>query len=160
MLSKRDSRILRDGIFMIGRETDDADPDGGQAHHFINEGGTVISRYNWAGGMTEREHDDARRLRDNWERGRLCADAQAGGKPRANQHQERSVSADRAWKRHKHCFKQIGRDHKPVLEDILLHDEPPASYGRRTRCHGPTALGRALAALATYFERHERICTY
>lgn len=145
-------RNLREGA-VIGREVAEEDPDGNAVVHIRAVSGRMIDRAEWAGFLSAEEHQAASRLRDNWEQGRLCANAQAGG--RKAQRNARSHAAERAWERHRHCFHHIGgRRAARALEAMVLYDEAPVAYGRHKNCDGVAALLAALRRLTVYFERH------
>ncbi len=89
-------------------------------------------------------------FRDNWQDGRLMADARAGGQTRAKG--EITDTAAASWARHTMAMKHLGAAKALVIQAVVLHDEKLVSVGRRV--NGPLAvLEHGLDRLVTYCER-------
>lgn len=140
-------------------ELEPADHDGKAkiVTHWRNDTQREIDRLYKAGRLGKRGEDAHERymagstIRDVWEAagigpGRLVATSLE------QRVMGRHLASDYvAWDEYVIAIKQLGRDQKRVIQDVVLHDMPLDDWGRKWRCYPDSFLHGALDRLVIYY---------
>jgi hypothetical protein len=153
---KAKSQIIRSE--QINRGTDRADivrgsgPDGTVAVFAINRTQRMADRLYDQRRINPRQYDAATQLRDLWERAGICvANLSAADLHRISGGEQEWIADDAAFHRYMLAMKQMGRDGRRILFDVVIGDVHPDAWGRRFRCQGLLMLQGQLDRLARWW---------
>jgi hypothetical protein len=129
-----------------------AGPDGTVAVFAINRTQRMADRLHDKGLLDGRQYQAATQLRDLWERAGLeVADLSAGKLQRISGGESEWVGDEAAFHRYTLAMRQMGRDGRRILFDVVISDTAPDGWGRRYRCDGILMLQGQLERLATWW---------
>lgn len=129
-----------------------AGPDGNVAVFAINRTQRMGDRLLDRGLIDGRQHAAATQLRDLWEQAGLkVADMSAMSMQRVNGGTEDWVGDEDAFRRYTLAMRQMGRDGRRILFDVVISDMAPDAWGRRYRCDGVLMLQGQLERLARWW---------
>lgn len=134
-----------------GRLVREADPDGRLAVHWRNDTQREIDRLYKAGRISADQHLAGSTIRDVWEAAGI-----GPSKLVAVNLLERGVGKTGiydyvAWEEYSIAMRQVGRDQKRVIQDVVLHDMNLDDWGRKWRCFPDSFLHGALDRLCRYY---------
>jgi len=149
-------QVIRSEIVNNGRDRADvvraAGPDGTVAVFAINRTQRMVDRLFDRGAIDGRQYGAATRLRDLWERARLVtADLGAHDLYRISGGEREWVGDEAAFRRYMLAMRQMGRDGRRILSDVVIGDMAPEAWGRRYRCDGLLMLRGQLDRLAKWW---------
>lgn len=134
------------------RESDSAN---NNAVYLVNRTQRMIDRLARHNVIDSRQYDAATQLRDAWERAGLQiggAGARSLDRPMGlNEGPLDVVHDETAWRMYANAINQLSRDERRLVIAVVVHDQSPAEWGQRWRCHGETMLGRCLDKLVKYW---------
>ncbi len=136
-----------------GRIVREADTDGSIVTRTRNDTQREIDRLFHVERIDGNQHLAGTTLRDVWE----AAGIGPGNLRAASLEQRiqgRHLASDYvAWDEYVLAMKQLGRDHKRIVTDVVLYDENLDAWGRKWRCLPDPMLQRALDRLAKHYEK-------
>jgi hypothetical protein len=149
-------QVLRSEAINNGHDRADvvrgAGPDGTVAVFAMNRTQRMVDRLFDRGMIDGRQYSAANQLRDLWEQAGLCmADLSAGSLDRVSGSTHEWVGDDTAFRRYTLAMRQMGRDGRKILFDVVISDMAPDVWGRRYRCDGVLMLQGQLGRLATWW---------
>lgn len=153
---KTKPQLIRSEPIHGGRDRADvvraAGPDGTVAVFAINRTQRMADRLFDRGLIDARQYDAASQLRDLWERAGLCvADLSAADLHRVSGGDHDWIADDAAFRRYTLAMRQMGRDGRRILFDVVVSDMAPELWGRRFRCDGLLMLQGQLDRLAKWW---------
>jgi hypothetical protein len=153
---KAKPQVLGSEIINNGHDRADivrgAGPDGNVAVFAINRTQRMADRLLDKGVLDGRQHAAATQLRDLWEQAGLSvADLSAGSLQRIAGGSEEWVGDEDAFRRYTLAMRQMGRDGRRILFDVVISEMTPEAWGRRYRCDGVVMLRGQLERLARWW---------
>jgi hypothetical protein len=153
---KAKPQILGSEIINNGHDRADivrgAGPDGTVAVFAINRTQRMADRLLDKGLLDGRQHAAATQLRDLWEQAGLSiADLSAASFHRIAGGEQEWVGDENAFRRYTLAMRQMGRDGRRILFDVVISDMTPEAWGRRYRCDGAVMLQGQLERLAKWW---------
>ena len=153
---KAKPQLLGSEIINSGRDRADvvrgAGPDGTVAVYAINRTQRMADRLHDKGLIDGRQYSAATQLRDLWEQAGLgVADLSAGSLQRISGGEREWVGDEAAFHRYTLAMRQMGRDGRRILFDVVVADSAPDVWGRRYRCDGILMLRGQLERLAAWW---------
>ena len=129
-----------------------AGPDGNVAVFAISRTQRMADRLHDGGLIDGRQYAAATQLRDLWEQAGLgVADLSAAKLERVSGGEREWVGDEAAFHRYTLAMRQIGRDGRRILFDVVISDAAPDAWGGRYRCDGILMLQGQLDRLATWW---------
>jgi hypothetical protein len=129
-----------------------AGPDGTVAVYAINRTQRMADRLHDRGLIDGRQYSAATQLRDLWEQADLgVADLSAGSLQRISGGEREWVGDEAAFRRYTLAMRQMGRDGRLILFDVVVTDHAPDAWGRKYRCDGTLMLRGQLDRLAAWW---------
>jgi hypothetical protein len=153
---KAKPQLLGSGVINNGHDRADivraAGPDGNVAVFAISRTQRMADRLLDSGLIDGRQHAAATQLRDLWEQAGLkVADMSAASLHGIKGGGDDWVGDEDAFRRYTQAMRQMGRDGRRILFDVVVSDMAPDAWGRRYRCDGVLMLCGQLERLARWW---------
>ena len=134
-----------------GRIVREADIDGSIVVRIRVDTQREIDRLFRAGRVNGDQHLAGTTLRDQWESAGVAVGKLSAVNPEIYS-QGRSVIGDYvAWEAYNNAIKQLGRDQRRCVSDVVLHDMNLNEWGRKWRCFPDSFLTAALDRLGRHY---------